>query len=338
MIDALVVGGGPVGLVSALYLHRAGLSVTVVEQRRSPIDKACGEGLMPAALRRLDELEVTVGGRDFAGIRYLDRRCQVQADFGSGPGRGVRRTELQAALDEAVRVRGIPIETGTVQRVTQDPAGVTAAGFRARYLVAADGLHSPIRRQLGLDGRSRRQHRWGQRRHYPIRPWSDAVEVYWAADAEAYVTPVGVDQIGVAVLSANQAPFDVLLQGFPALRARLDGVSGTPVKGAGPLRQPARRRVAGRVLLVGDAAGYVDALTGEGLAIGFGCAARLADCLAANQPKRYEREWRRATRHYRVLTEGLLLAAGNPAARRLIVPAAARLPWLYKQIVNQLAG
>jgi flavin-dependent dehydrogenase len=92
------------------------------------------------------------------------------------------------------------------------------------------------------------------------------------------------------------------------------------------------------VLLAGDAAGYVDALTGEGLSIGFLTAQRLAGCLAADRPADYERAWRQQTRRYRTITEALILAAGNRASRPLVVPAAARLPSLFGSVVNQLAG
>jgi flavin-dependent dehydrogenase len=338
MIDAVVVGGGPIGLAAALYLDRLGLQVMVLEQRAAPIDKACGEGLMPAAVAALNDLGVRPAGRDFAGIRYLDGRRSVAAHFTGPAGRGVRRTELQSALHSAVLQRQIPIELCRVDAVAQNADSVLVGGVRARYLVAADGLHSPIREQLGMRRAPRRRARWGLRLHYSVAPWSDLVEVHWNDTTEAYVTPTGPGEVGVAVLSSLRVPFEQHLAGFPQLRERLQASPSGAVRGAGPLRQRVRRRVAGRVALVGDAAGYVDALTGEGLSTGLACARRLADCLARDRPEDYERLWRQATRRHRLLTEALLLASGNRTSRRLIVPGAARLPRAFAAVVNQLAG
>jgi flavin-dependent dehydrogenase len=338
VIDLLVVGGGPAGLVTALHADRAGLRTIVVEPRPTPVDKACGEGLMPAAVRALAELGVDPPGQPFRGIRYTDGRRSAVADFRDGLGRGVRRTALHQALHSAVLAAGIEIRAGRVDQVDQGNESVTAAGLGARYLVAADGLHSPVRRRLGLERPGPRHRRWGMRAHFAVPPWTDRVEVHWSEHTEAYVTPVGPDCVGVAVLGGIQAPFGELLAAFPHLVARLPAEPVTGVRAAGPLRQRVSRRVAGRVLLVGDAAGYVDALTGEGLAMSFACARALVDRVAAGEPERYERDYRAITRNYRVLTTALVRASAVPTVRRALVPTAARVPALFRAAVNQVAG
>ena len=180
----------------------------------------------------------------------------------------------------------------TVTSVSQDENSVTAAGITARYLVAADGLHSPISRTLGLDRPIRGdRHRWGLRRHFAVEPWTDFVEVHWSDRSEAYLTPVGPALVGVAVLSSDRGSFEEQLAAFPDLASRLTGSEAGTVRGAGPLRRRTIRRADGRVLLVGDAAGYVDALTGEGIAVSLACARSLVDCVVQGDPAGYERCW-----------------------------------------------
>ncbi len=216
---------------------------------------------------------------------------------------------------------------------------VSVNGIRARYLAAADGLHSPVRAALGLQGPAGRTRRWGFTRHVAVPPWSEYVEVHWAAGAaagEAYVTPVADDCVGIAILTTRRGPFEQHLGAFPALRERLAGRPHGRDRAAGPLRQQVRARVAGRVLLVGDAAGYVDALTGEGLGLSFAAARALVACVAADRPADYERLWRQTTRRYRLMTTGVLLGSTSPL-RSLVVPAARAFPRVFSRAVHLLA-
>ncbi|WP_432948774.1 NAD(P)/FAD-dependent oxidoreductase [Kribbella sp. CA-253562] len=336
MIDLLVAGCGPAGAATAIRAALAGLDVVVVEPREAPIDKACGEGIAASAVQYLSRLGVAVEGRPFYGIRYLDASRSVDARFRSGPGLGARRTALQQGLRDRLEELRIPVVRTRIGLVEQSSSSVSAAGITARYLAAADGLHSPIRRQLGL-GLGGGSVRRGLRQHFAMRPWTDLVEVYWSSLGEAYVTPVADDLVGLAVLTSARGSFDQHLRAFPRLLARLgDASPASGVLGAGPLRQRVRRRVAGRVLLVGDAAGYVDALTGEGIAVALRTSAELVDCVAADRPEDYEAAWRRVSWECRALTASLLWARNRSLLAPRIVPAAAALPGVYGAIVNRL--
>ncbi|MFE7908486.1 NAD(P)/FAD-dependent oxidoreductase [Streptomyces albogriseolus] len=337
--DLFVVGGGPAGLATALHAARAGLDTVVAEPRPAPVDKACGEGLMPGAVRALTALGLHAPGHPLAGIRYVQGPCRVEAPFRRGQGLGVRRTDLHTLLHRAVLDAGVPVLPLRVDGVRQEADGVTVpgAGLRARWLVAADGLHSPVRRSLGLDRPARTAPRYGLRRHYAVPPWTSHVEVHWGPDAEAYVTPLGPRLVGVALLTSRRAPYDTQLAGFPELAARLPpDTAVTPVRGAGPLRRRSRTRVHGRVLFVGDAAGYVDALTGEGVCLALAGARALVANLRRGTPGRYDTDWARATRRYRVLTELLVRTRQQPALAPHIVPLAARLPRLFAAAVDAL--
>ncbi|GIG22760.1 oxidoreductase [Cellulomonas chitinilytica] len=341
--DVLVVGGGPVGLAAAIEARLAGLSVVVVEPRATPVDKACGEGLMPGAVAALARLGVHPEGHVLTGIRYVSGDRVADHLFATGPGLGVRRTTLHAALAARADELGATVVAGRAEVVHQDRDGATAAGVRGRWLLACDGLHSVVRRQAGLDApnsQARARRRYGVRRHFRVQPWSDLVEVHWGRTTEAYVTPVSDDVVGIALLGPPRTDVDRTLDAMPALREHLAGapVLG-PTRGAGPLRQRTTARTAGRIRLVGDASGYVDALTGEGLRVGLAQAHAAVVTLGADVARSnaaYERAWTAATRDYRLITAGLVSAAGSPV-RGGIVPLAAALPALYGAIVERLA-
>lgn len=331
--DLLIVGGGPAGLAAALHARRQGLSVIVVEPRDNPIDKACGEGLMPGGLAALTSLGVDPAGIPFRGIAYVNERRRVEAQFRSGPGRGVRRITLHAALAARAKEEDTEWIRARVTSVTQDTHSVTAAGMRAKWMVAADGLHSAVRRAVGIKATAGTPRRYGVRWHFRVPIWSQFVEVHWSRWGEAYVTPVEPNLVGVAILSCQRPELDW----FPWLANRLRDASRGHPRGCGPLRQVVSRRVAGRVLLVGDAAGYEDALTGEGVSLAVKQAAAAVRAIVDDAPSTYENAWYRATRDYRLLTRGLVLASTPPLTRRAIVPACALLPAAFRYGVNVLA-
>ena len=350
MTDLLIAGGGPAGLGTAILAAQAGLSAVVVEPREGVIDKACGEGLMPPAVRALSAMGVMIPvSHPFVGVRYVAGERQVDGRFDVGPGLGVRRLVLHEALRDRAAALGVRIVEGRVPGFEQRADHVEALGLQARYGVVADGLMSPLRARMGLNLPPRHPPRVGVRRHFRVRPWSPFVEVHWSDHAEAYVTPVAEDLVGVAILyrrdaplpDAAQAPFERWLACFPALLDLLGRPlpeHGSTARGAGPFEQRVKARVVGRVLLVGDASGYLDPLTGEGVRLALEEGAALVAAVKADRPLDYESDWRRIARRYLWMTSGLLWVGRHPLTRRLILPVCQAAPFVFQRGLNLLAS
>jgi flavin-dependent dehydrogenase len=309
--DVFVVGGGPAGLATAIAARRHGLSVVVADGAVPPIDKPCGEGLMPDGVEALHQLGITIPEGEaypFRGIRFVSNGAKAESAFPRGTAYGIRRTRLHSVmLDHAaacgVRMLWQSAVTGL------HPEGALVAGelVRARWVVGADGTGSRVRgwANLGnheldatkyatqdatLSATREKNLRFAFRRHYRVAPWTGFMELHWGRHCQVYVTPVSHEEVCVALISSSpKLRLEDGLAEFPELCARLENAEhASTERGAITLTRRLRRVYRDRAVLVGDASGGVDAITGEGLCLAFRQAALLGDCLASGDLARYQ--------------------------------------------------
>jgi flavin-dependent dehydrogenase len=342
--DVFVIGGGPAGLAAAIAARGQGFDVMVADGAEPPIDKACGEGLMPDTIGVLKQLGISVSALDgfaFRGMRFIDGNLSVKAEFAAGQGIGVRRVVLHRHLMECARKAGVSLHwKSAVTGIS--PAGVTMAGktIQARWIIGADGIRSRVRSWAGLERSHRPQLRYAFRRHYRVAPWSDSCEVYWGTNAQAYVTPVSSTEVCVVLISSHpQGRFASMDTKFPRLTERL--ASWKPVgseRGAVTFSHSLQRVYRGHVALIGDASGSVDAITGDGLCLSFHQAKALADSLVAGDLSRYQAEHHRLARRPTLMGRVLLLLDRQPNLRCRAMRALAAHPDLFARLLAVHVG
>lgn len=351
--DVLIVGGGVTGSSLAIMLGRCGFAVRLFEKAQFPREKPCGEGLMPAGVAVLQRwgLAALVGGCHFYGVRFhfgpgSTTRLGYKTFRFQSPGLGQRRSVLDQALiscaattpgvqvHTGARVNGLITESGTV-------TGLRTAGheYRAPLVVAADGAQSTVRRHLGLEDVARHQRRFGVRVHFRLPdskvqvPW---VEVFIGNKIEMYATPLPNNEISVALLAeagtlqGNTAvEFLRLCHSFPALADRLEGAEQiTRLMGAAPISGDTRHGAIPGALLLGDAAGYADPVTGTGMTQALITAELLTKHLARRKTsysawlRRFEQERRTILAKYRVMAGIALWLSQKPILARSVSGAA----------------
>lgn len=336
LVDVLICGGGPAGLAAAIAVRRKGFDVVVADGLRPPIDKACGEGLMPDALEALGALGVSIPAEHswpFQGIRFVGSGKQVEASFPRGAGLGVRRTTLHTLLIEQAARCGVKLLWGTTAEQAE-------RNFRSRWMVGADGARSSIRRRAGLDGARRVERRFAFRRHYRIAPWSRFMEIWWGPGCQIYLTPISGDSVCVALISRDaRLRLDDALPHFPELMRRLRDCEAISVeRGAVSMTRRLRATATERVALVGDASGSVDAITGEGLCLAFRQALELADALERGSLAGYQREHRRMMRRPAFMADFMLLLDRLPLLRGRALGAFAARPELFAGMLAMHVG
>lgn len=313
MTDVVIVGGGPAGLAAAIAVRMRGLRVVLADTSIPPIDKACGEGLMPdgvAALRALGVLPEPYEHAIFRGIRFVGPHGSAEAEFPSGHGIGLRRTVLHDALRRRAGELGVEMRWGArVSGMAPGEAFIDHEIIGARWIVGADGQSSRVREWSGLSRGSRKSFRVGLRRHFRVERWTDFVEVHWGKSGQAYVTPVAEDELCVAVISRNRrVDFDAVIDECPHLARNLS--KATPldkVRGSATATCSLRSVIAEGVALIGEASGSVDAITGEGMALAFRQAVQLGEAVAWNDLRGYAAAHRQIGRLPNLLGRAMLL-------------------------------
>lgn len=342
--DILVVGGGPAGLATAIAARGHGLRVLVAERAAPPVDKACGEGLLPDGVAALSRLGVVVSGAEafpFRGLRFVDGDLAADASFSHLHGLGIRRIVLHELLAERAREAGAELLWRTPADCS-DPAAPQLGGrtIRCRWLVGADSAQSRVRLAARLPVAHGASCRLGLRQHFRLQPWSELVEVHWAAHTQAYLTPVGPEELCLAVLGSDPAArLSDIATLFPALAKRLAGAETIgALRGAMSVAAALPRVTRGRIALVGDASGSVDAVTGEGLSLALRQALALGDAMAADDMALYEAAHRRLARTPRLMSRVLLFMARHGGARRQALRRLAARPRSFDRLVAAHVG
>lgn len=342
--DVFVCGGGPAGLAAAIAARLEGFDVMVADCFKPPIDKACGEGLMPDGLAALAELGVVPPEERsgiFCGIRFVEAGNSVEARFQRGVGRGIRRTVLHELLYQRAAELGVKFRWGTP--VLDIRNGVVRAGeeeIRMKWMVGADGIRSRVRERMGLGKGRRLSRRIGLRQHFRVRRWSEFMEIHWCDRGQAYMTPVGPEEVCVVVVARDRFhSVAASLSWFPDLAARLKRADLQSLERGALTEGHIYDRVTNdSTALVGDASGSVDAIVGQGLALSFLQARELAVAFRQGDVMLYEKAHRRIRRMPAFMSRSMLLMDRFRLVRHCMQAAFHRDPKIFEQMLSVHAG
>ena len=331
-------------MAAAIALRQLHHSVMLVDCALPPIDKACGEALMPDSLSTLKELGISLpagAGYPFRGIRFASVQSSVTGAFPNGHALGIRRTILHNILRARATELGVALHWGVKHvRLSGNSLEVSGRLLHPKLIVAADGQNSALRRAAGLSAIRREVRRYGFRRHFAIAPWSSYMELHWGRNSQLYITPVAEREIGVALLSRNpklRLPDE--LREFPEIRSRLSSAEpASSEMGALTVSRTLKHVYKRGVVLVGDASGSVDAITGEGLGLSFRQAVALANAWKSGDLELYETAHSRFSRRPALMARLLLAMDRHAGFRQRTLASLATRPEIFSSLLAVHVG
>ena len=292
--DVLIVGAGPAGAIAALVLARSGARVTLLERATFPRDKLCGDTINPGALSILQKLgleQVTADGLPVDGMVVTgERGVRVTGRYGSGTqGIAIARRVLDARLAVAAAEAGVRFAQGVLVRqplMDRDRRvigveAITASGRAERYTapvtIAADGRYSRVARALELTRTPASPRRWAVGATFRgVTGLSSLGEMHVRGDRYIGVAPLPGGDANGCVVTADRSILRTRNLLFETMRsdretasrfARARMVAQPSV--LGPLALEASTAGMPGLLLAGDAAGFIDPMTGDGLRFAF---------------------------------------------------------------------
>jgi flavin-dependent dehydrogenase len=335
MLDAVVVGGSVAGSACAIELARRGLRVRLFEKARFPRSKACGEGLLPHGVEALRRLGIAFDAPRVRGLRFVSPSgVTAEADFPSGHGLVVRRDRFDEALFRAAA------STPGVEAFE----GRAWDGVEGRWTIGADGLRSLFHRRPEFPAAPPATRRVGLSTHaLGLEIDRERVEVLIHETGEVYLAPSDDGEALVSCLfrelPKGDDPVTETLLSLDVLRGRVRGLKlTTSVLACAPLGLRVGAVAAGNVLLVGDAAGAPDPVTGEGMSLALVSARAAAEAVVAGDPGRYEKERRRLAAGSDWLGRWLLRATRYPAIADRVTASLAEKPELFVKLLEIATG
>jgi len=369
-----IVGGGPAGLLSAILLARKGFQVEIFDKGEWPIDKVCGEGLMPIGVNLLEKYDLLKfidknKARNFKGITYINNDGKrASGHFIGRSGKVIRRLALSQGLYDAAKLESnIKLNSKTEflsyeendfnvnlkVKTIEDQQVVSLSGFD--YLIGADGLKSKVRSISDLQGQRFKiqPNRMGARVHVEMEPWDENVQVWWQDGIECYVAPSSNNCVEFNfgwdhdVIKPQRIPGKNLEEGlfsfFPNLREKALGFKRvSQMRSWGPLPHKALHLQKGRVALIGDAAFFYDQITGEGISLAFVQAEILAktikdwNTIEGRETFLYEID--KVANHYFQVTALAMFFTRHPKLRSLMIWLLGRSPELFSHLLHTNMG